>query len=98
MRTAQISKAKFPEAIAFAKEVSGYVEKKFGSPKIGVWLDTFGELGTLRWTLDMPDLAAVEKLWGQALADADYWKMLERARTAELFIDGRTIDTVSRAV
>jgi len=97
-RTAKISRGRFMEAIAWAKETAGYVEKKYGLPKVGVWVDAFGDINTIRWTVDYADLAAVDKASAQMMADADYWKLVERASKNELFIDGSVHDTVSRAV
>jgi len=98
MRTAQIANSKFMEAIAWAKETSAYCEKKFGLPKIHVWVDSFGALGTIRWTMDLPDFAAVEKAQLQIMMDPDYWKLLQKAVAAELFIDGKAQDYISREI
>ena len=98
MRTAQIGKGMFMEAIAWTKEVSAYLEKKHGFPKIHTWIDSFGALGTIRWTTDYPDLAAVEKAQMQIMGDPDYWKMIKKAVDAELFIEGSVDDHVSREV
>jgi hypothetical protein len=98
MRTASISNGKFMDAVMWAKEVSGYVEKKHGTPKIHTWVDSFGQVGTMRWTMDAPDLSTIEKVQTAILADADYWKLLGKAAQQQLFIDGSTVDVVSRAL
>ena len=72
MRTATIKNGRFMEAIAWAKETAGYVEKKFGTGKCDVWLDTFGPVGTIRWSIDFADLASIEKVQATMLMDADY--------------------------
>jgi hypothetical protein len=97
MRTAQIRDGKFMEAIAWSKEIVGYCEKKLGIPKIHTWLDSFGALGTMRWTIDFADLGAIEKVQQQLMTDPDYWRLLARG-SAELFIPGQSHDHVSRAI
>jgi hypothetical protein len=96
MRTAQIRDGKFLEAIAWGKETAAYAEKKFGTAKIGTWIDCFGDLGTIRWTVEFPDMGALDKAQVALLADADYWKLIKKAADAQLFIDGRTTDHVYR--
>ena len=98
MRSAVISNGRIPQAIAWSKEITSYAEKKFGTGKIETWVDAFGQVGSIRWSIDFPDLATVEKVQAQMLMDQDYWKHVERAAKAQLFIDGSTVDTISRSV
>ena len=98
MRTAKIRDNKFLEAISWGKEVCGYVEKKTGCPKVQMWIDTAGELGTVRWTLDLPDLATVEKIQSQLLMDQGYWQLLSKSAKDGLFIDGAATDVIYREV
>ena len=98
MRSAVISNGRFLEAVAWSKETTSFVEKKFGTGKIETWVDAFGQVGSIRWSIDFPDLATVEKVQAQMLMDQDYWKHVERAAKAQLFIDGSTVDTISRSV
>ncbi len=98
MRTAKIRDNKFLEAISWGKEVAAYVEKKTGSPTVHMWVDTAGEIGTVRWTLDVADLAAVEKIQTQLLLDQTYWQMLAKSAKDGLFIDGAATDVIYREV
>ncbi|MBV8759237.1 MAG: hypothetical protein JO257_18255 [Deltaproteobacteria bacterium] len=93
-RSAQISQGHFPEAISWAKEAAGFVEKKYSLPPVSVWFDAFGKSGVIRWSIDFADLGAVEKALGQTLGDPDYHKLI--AKAAPFFIDGSTHDTVSK--
>ena len=86
------------EAASFAKEIAGYVEKKYNTGKVHVWIDTSGQINALRWSIDMPDLAAVEKAQLASLMDPDYHKLVDRAFKAELFIDGQTHDVIMREI
>ena len=96
MRTARIRNGKFMEAIAWAKETSAYVEKKHNVGKVGIWLDALGEVGTIRWTIDYPDMASYDKAMTAVMMDADYWKMLNKS--VELFHDGGTTDQLFKMV
>ena len=55
-------------------------------------------VGTIRWSIDYPDLAAVEKALNAVLVDPEYWKMIEKAMKAQLFIDGTGVDVVSKQI
>jgi hypothetical protein len=96
MRTAQIANGKFMEAIAWAKEASGYVEKKWSTPPVHVWLDAFGTVGTMRWSMDLTDFSQFEKIQGQMLTDQGYWQLVDKAFKNQLFVDGSSVDYVSR--
>jgi hypothetical protein len=83
------------EAVSWAKEAAGYVEKKTGH-KVDVWVDSFGTVGVVRWTIDAPDLAAVEKAQAAIMMDQGYWQMIQKAVQADAFITGSAVDYVSR--
>ena len=51
MRSARIQGGKYLEAIAWAKEMAGYAEKAYGASKVHVFLDAFGDIGTIRWSV-----------------------------------------------
>jgi len=93
-RSSQIKQGHFPEAIAWAKEAAGFVEKKYNLPPVTLWMDAFGKSGVLRWSIEFPDLGAVEKALGQTLTDPEYHQLV--AKAAAHFIDGSTHDTVSK--
>jgi hypothetical protein len=86
------------EAVAWGKEVSGFVEKKWGTPPLSVWVDAFGPVGVMRWSLDLADLAAVEKIQAQMMMDQSYWQLVDKAFKAQLFVDGSSTDYISRQV
>lgn len=97
-RTAMIANGRFMEAAAWAKETAGHVEKKYGTPPCTVWIDAFGPVGTMRWSIDFPDLASVEKVQLQSMMDPAYWQMVDKAFKNGLFVDGSSTDTVSRSI
>jgi hypothetical protein len=85
------------EAMAWAKEAGGYVEKKTGH-KVEVWVDSFGPVGVVRWTIDAPDLVAIEKAQAAVMMDQGYWQMIQKAANADLFIVGSAVDYISRQI
>jgi hypothetical protein len=98
MRSARIKGGNYMEAIGWGKEMAAYCEKTFGTGKIHVMLDLFGEMGTIRWESDYADLAALEKVNAKVMVDAEYWKRIHQANAAGLFIEGSVVDIVSREV
>ena len=96
MRSVRIAAGKTVPALAWAKEMSEYAKKYEGIPSIDVFLDAFGEAGTIRWMVDYPDLATLEKTQNQLLADQEYFQKLESA--SDLFIEGSAIDIVTRSI
>jgi hypothetical protein len=97
-RTAHIANGKFQEAISWGKEISGYCEKKYSTGKVSTFVDALGPVGTLRWHVDFPTLAEFDRVQTAMMTDPDYWKYINRAVTANLFIDGRTEDTIAREI
>ena len=94
-RSARIAPGKFTQAIQWSKEMVEFVNKKY-KIQTSVYLDCFGESGTIRWFTDYTDLAALEKVMNQVLADQEYLKKI--THTADLFIQGSGYDTVMQAI
>ena len=96
-RTGQIKNSRVMEAVAWSKELTSYVSKKF-NVTVATWLDAVGVANTIRWTVEHADMAAFDKTMTAVLADPEYWKFVERAMKSEIFIDGTTVDTLSKKV
>jgi hypothetical protein len=47
-RSARVAPGKDQQAIEWAKELTDWANKKYGS-HLSVYMDRFGEVGTLRW-------------------------------------------------
>jgi hypothetical protein len=95
-RKAQIAPGKFVQAVQFAKEIAELGKKISKSPSVSVYLDTFGEVGTIRWFADFEDFAAWEKVANQLFANQEYLQKVNQA--ADLFIQGSASDTIMRAI
>jgi len=95
MRSARIS-GDIMKAIAWSKEIAEYAKKYEGVSSVNVFLDAFGDNGTVRWIVDYEDLATLEKAQNQLIADQEYWKKLEKAQG--LFIEGTIHDVAMRSI
>ena len=71
-------------------------DQAFNDDFVDVWLDTFGAVGVVRWTIDAPDLGAIEKAQAAVMMDQGYWQMIQKAMNADLFILGSSTDYISR--
>jgi hypothetical protein len=96
MRKARVAPGKFIEAMGFATEIAQYVKKFEGLPPIHVFIDSFGDMTTLRWVVDYESLAAMETVSQQMMADQEYLQKVNSS--ALLFIPGTVKDTVMRLI
>ncbi len=83
-------------ALERAKEIADFVTKYEGINSVDVFLDAFGDTGTIRWSVEYEDLAALEKVQAQVMADSAYWEKIDQTRA--LFIEGSGQTIVIRAV
>jgi hypothetical protein len=95
-RSARIAPGKMLEAMQFGKEICGLVKKLASVPEISVYMDSFGQVGTIRWFIDYKDMADMEKVGNQLLANTEYLEKVNKS--ADLFIAGSLHDTVMRAI
>lgn len=90
-RTALVAGVKNQEASAFAAEVSKYTTETLGMPT--AWgLQVGGTLATLHWFTDFANMTEFEAGLGKTLTDAGYIELL--AKAADLFVEGRTKDSI----
>jgi len=91
VRSGRAKTEKLWQAVQWAKEIAQYINKKHGVP-VAVYVEKFGEIGTIRWFFDQTNMEAVEKLDNQLMADKEYIKRV--GQVGELFIEGSFHDTV----
>ena len=96
MREARIASGKYIPAITWSKEITEYVRKVSEISSLELFIDVFGETGTVRWIVDYEDLATLEKAQAQLRENQEYWQKLEQAQG--LFIDGSGYDVVMRRI
>jgi hypothetical protein len=95
-RSARISSGKyFPQAMQWAKEIAEFVNKKC-KIQVSVYMDSFGEITTIRWFCDYADLASMEKVGNQISTDQEYWQKV--AQGSDFIVQGSVHDTVMRAI
>ncbi len=94
-RCARIKYGAFVQAIQWAKEITKYVNEKY-KIQLSVYMDSFGDFGTIRWFCDYADLATMEKVGRQLFADAEYLQKVNKG--ADWLIPGSVVDTVMRAM
>ena len=95
-RSVRISSGKnMPQAMQWAKEMAEFVEKKH-KIQVSVYMDMFGESGTIRWFCDYEDLAAMEKIMNQFNTDQEYWQRVSQA--SEFITQNSVHDTVMRSL
>jgi len=96
MRTARVAPGKFMEAMGFATEIASYVKKFEGLPPVQVFMDSFGDMTTLRWVVDYESLAAMEQVGLQMMVDQEYLNKVNSS--SHVFIPGSLKDTVMRLI
>ena len=94
-RSARIAPGKLVEALQFSTEIIEYTKKYEGVSNANVFLDSFGEVGTIRWFADYDDFASWEKVSNQIFADPEWFKKMDAIK--DLFIPGSTHDLVMRS-
>jgi hypothetical protein len=95
VRTALIAPGKFSEAMAFAKEVSGYVKSKH-RVEVSVMLQLGGTVGRIGWRSEYKNLGAFDDTHTKLLGDPGYQELIKRA--ADLFVAGQTQDSFWRVM
>ena len=95
IRTASIAPGKFPEAMAFAKEITEHLKKQHGL-KLEVMMPIGGNPQRLAWRAEYESLAAFEQMQTKIVADQKYWEMITKGGTA--FIAGSLNDSIWRTV
>jgi len=95
-RSARISSPKyFPQATQWAKQIAEFVNNKY-KIQVSVYMDSFGEIGTIRWFCDYADLATLEKVGNQLNTDQEYWQKVIQA--SDFIMQSSVCDTVMRAI
>ena len=96
-RSARISKgAMLPEALKWAKEVAEYLNSNYPETAVLVFVEQYGAAGTIHWYADYEDIATLDRLGSQLLADEGYQAILNKS--TDLFIEGSTNDTLMASV
>lgn len=88
-RSAVVAQGRMREALAFAKEIAAYIEKKTGTT-VGVGVPIGGAPNRIGWSAQYDDLASFEKTMGTLMADPEYMEMV--ADNGDHFLAGSIHD------
>lgn len=91
-RTALTRPGKFLDGVAFAKEISAYINSKYGI-QVRTYAQSFGAPGTICWSSDWADLASIEAFNAQLTGDPKYWAIVNKA-AAEVFVEDSVHDVL----
>lgn len=97
MRTAQIAPGKNRKAFEWAKGITEYIKKYQNIPQTDVFMDMFGDMGIVRWSVDYDSLASLEKAQAQIAADTEWWEKMD-TEASDLFIRGSVKDIVMQKI
>ena len=90
-RTGLVAGHRDPEAAASAAEISTYLTEKLDMPT--TWgVEVGGPVGTLHWYIDFANMAELEAGLAKSMTDPGYIEVI--AKAADLFIEGRTEDSI----
>ena len=84
------------QALQWAKEVAEYINSKYPEATVLVFAEQFGAQGTVHWYADYEEIATLDRIGSELLADEEYQSILDNA--AELFIEGSVNDTLMVSV
>jgi hypothetical protein len=91
-RTIQAAIGKGREAIAWAQEVTTYLNGKFGEANFHVFTQRFGDINTISWQADFDTLASLDSFQKAVNGDHGYWALVDK--TEGVFVEGSINDTV----
>jgi hypothetical protein len=96
LRSSRIRGGKVAEATQHAKAVASYVNQRFAPTNVQVFVEIFGDAGTLYWITDVESVAAMEDLDNQLNAGPEFQRLL--AEGFSFFVEGSFHDTLLRSV
>jgi hypothetical protein len=94
-RTSSIAPGKLAPALAFAREMTDYLQTAYGSD-IQILMPVGGNPHRISWRGSYADLAALEQFQARTMADAKYLAIL--AKGADVFIAGSVSDEIWRTL
>lgn len=96
VRSARPQAGRFQEACTWAKEVGEYVKNNSDFKNIDVFMEMFGDVGTLFWAGDIENLATLERSMDQLNTQEQYTALIRRG--VDLLVPGTIHDRILRPV
>lgn len=91
-RSLRTTGARGREALAWAQEVTTYLNGKFKQTNLQAFTQRFGDVNKVSWQADFDTLASLESYQQAVNVDQGYWELVDKANG--LFMDGSIDDTV----
>ena len=91
-RSVTVASGHFAEASSFAAKVNDFINSQFPDAGMRWGIQVGGPVTTVHWTLDLPDLAAVEHTMTQLLTNVEYVSLVDSA--GDFFVQGSGHDTI----
>ncbi len=91
IRAARTRNGAMPHALRVAGQIATLAKQSHGL-HVQVFFDVAGEVGTIRWMADFPDLGAYERTLREVAASDAFKSILDDPKVAGLFIDGSSRD------
>ena len=95
VRASSIVPGKLVDALAFAKEVSAYVEKNHNQ-KLEVMMPVGGNPHRIAWRSEYANLGALEEFQSKTMKDPKFLELLSKA--GPIFIPGSVNDSIWRTI
>jgi len=95
-RSGKVKNGKLLDGIQFAKEIAEYIHSQHPVVSVQVYMEQFGNFGTIHWHTDYKDLATLESVTTKLLADQKYLAIASKG--IEFFIDGGFHDCLISSV
>ena len=91
-RTAVVAGGHVAEAMGFAGKVVQLVNERYPDTPLHWGMQIGGTVGVLHWTMDLPDLASLERIFAELSMDGGYTSLVDSSGGA--FVPGRTHDAI----
>ena len=91
-RTAVVAGGHIAEAMGFAGKVTHFVNGRYPDAGLQWGLQVGGTVGTLHWTMDLPDLASLDRIFRELSMDGEYTSLVDAS--GEVFVAGRSHDAI----
>src|ERR1019366_2620922 len=95
VRTACIAPGKFGDALAFAKQISEFINKHYGV-KLEIMLPVGGNPQRIAWRTEYPNLGAMDEFQSKLLLDSKFMELSSKG--AANFVAGSMNDVIWRTV
>ena len=91
-RTGVVAGGHVAEAMGFAGKVTSMVNDRYPDTPLHWGMQIGGTVGVLHWTMDLPDLSGLERIFNELAVDGEYTSLVDSS--GGVFVPGQTHDTI----